>query len=257
MTENQVIIGKCEEELFKLPAGCAHMIITSPPYNVGIEYGNGHNDNLSEPEYYAWVEKWLAGCYHVLCDGGRIAINIPTVGNAYRTKSSGTETYIDKYIPLLEQVGFTIRDVLTWIKSRKEFDENNFCGSDTSWGSWLSPNNPFCRAFSEQIIIAHKKTPSRGRKEQNDITKDEFIRYTKNAWFFPSEDDRKHPAPFPEELPYRLIKLYTWPGDLVIDPFSGRGTTVGVAEKLGRRWIGIEQNPEFVGLLRFIESKQS
>jgi site-specific DNA-methyltransferase (adenine-specific) len=253
---NQIIIGKCELELFKLPAGCAQMVITSPPYNVGIDYGNGHNDNLPESKYYEWVEKWLVGCYHVLCDGGRIAINIPYIGNVDISKGYGLQTYVDKYIPLLKKVGFTPRELLTWIKSHDD-EMTSFCGDNTAWGSYLSPNNPYCRSFSEMIIVCHKGRPDRGKTGQNDITKEEFLLFTRNVWVIAAENDRHHPAPFPEELPYRLIRLYTWPGDLVIDPFSGRGTTVGVAARLGRKWIGIEQNPEFVGMFKFIETKET
>lgn len=247
MTEltRQAIIGKCEEELYKLAAGSVHLVATSPPYNVGVAYDN-HDDNMPEHEYYAWTERWVRGCYHALCDGGRIAINLPNVGNNNQSKGAGLQTYIDKYIPILKNAGFTLRENISWIKATREFDEDNFVGSNTAWGSWLSPNNPMCRSFSEVILVAHKNKPDRGRTGKNDLTKDEFMRFTRNVWFMPAESDRTHPAPFHEELPYRLIKLYTFPGDTVLDPFGGSGTTGLAAEKLGRGWILIEKSPTYM-----------
>lgn len=242
-----VIPGRCEVELQRIGEGQVHLVCTSPPYNVGIEYGNGHDDNLPELAYYTWVEQWLAQCYRVLCEGGRIAIDIPNVGNTQYSKSQGgLQTYVDKYWSLLRKVGFTPREQISWVKAKREDDELSFCGSSTAWGSFLSPNNPQCRSFSETILVAHKGSPSRGRVEAGDITNEEFLRYTRNVWTFPAESKRKHPAPFPEELPYRLIKLYTWSGDVVLDPFSGTGTTALVAAKTGRHFIGIEQSPLYV-----------
>lgn len=254
--ESRVIIGKCEEELFKLDPWSVHMIITSPPYNANLEYGNGFDDNKPESEYYDWVEKWLAGCYHVLCDGGRIAINIPFMTNVNKKKGNGLQSYIDNYLPLMRQAGFTIRDIICWGKKRKEDDEMSFCGSSTAWGSWKAPSNPFCRSFAELIVVAHKGSDKREPEGRiSDITEDEFKRYTRNLWQFPAESDRSHPAPFPDELPYRLIRLYTYIGDTVLDPFSGRGTTVRVAKKLNRKALGIEQNPNFVGMLQYIQDE--
>lgn len=245
---DSIIQGRCEVEMERIPEGTVHLIATSPPYNVGVEYGNNYNDNMPEAEYYAGVEKWLAQCYRVLCDGGRIAVNMPKVGNVQRSKSEGgLQIYIDKYLALMVKVGFIPREIITWVKAKREFDEMSFCGSSTAWGSHLSPNNPQCRSFSEFILIASKTCADRGRVEKGDITPAEWNRYTRNVWTFPAESERKgHGAPFPEELPYRLIKLYTWPGDTVLDPFSGTGTTALAAAKNGRHFIGIEQNPEYV-----------
>jgi DNA modification methylase len=243
-----IIPGRCEVELERIAEGSVHLVATSPPYNVNLDYGNGYNDNMPEHEYYAWVEKWLSQCFRVLCVGGKIAVNIPVVGNVKQGKSKGLQTYVDKYLYALRKVGFTPREMITWVKGKREFDEMSFSGSSTAWGSWCSANDPMCRSFSEMILVAHKISSSQGRHGYGDITADEFKRYTRNVWTFPAESKRKngHPAPFPEELPYRLIKLYTYPGDVVLDPCSGRGTTALVAAKTGRHFIGIEQNPEYV-----------
>lgn len=243
----QAIIGKCEEELFKLPAESVHLVCTSPPYNVGIAYDT-HDDNMTEQAYYEWVEKWIKGCHHVLVEGGRIAINLPNVGNNNQGKGLGLQTYVDKYIPILKKAGFTLRENITWIKSNAEFDENNFCGNNTAWGSYLSPNNPMCRSFSEVILVAHKGRPDRGRTGKNDLIPAEFLKYTRNVWFMPAENDRSHPAPYPEELPARLIKLYTWRGETVLDPFGGSGSTGVAAERLGRGWILIDVSENYMKL---------
>ena len=208
---------------------------------MGVEYDNW-NDSMTEQQYYAWTERWMASCYEALCDGGRICINVPFIG--FQRKSEELQTYVDKYIPLLRKVGFKMREFIIWVKS-DGLDPNHFSGDDTSWGSWQSPNAVYIRTFSECILVAFKGNPTRGRKEKNDITKEEFLTFTKNAWFFPSENDRSHPAPYPEELPTRLIKLYTWPGDVVADPFCGSGTTLLAAEKLGRNWLGIDISEKY------------
>lgn len=249
MVVKNIINGKCEDVLQTLDANSVHLIVTSPPYNVSIDY-DGYSDNLTEEEYYKWIEKWLKGCYRVLVEGGRICVNIPNMGNKLNGKGTGLQTYVDKFIPLMKQVGFTLRDTVIWVKAYDELGET-FSGGSTSWGSWCSPNNPFCRIFSELILIAHKGNPSRGRTEKNDIQPQEFMKWTRNTWFFPTENHiAEHPAPYPIELPRRLIKLHTWPGETVLDPFCGRGSTMMAAEILGRNWIGIDNSAKYCEISR-------
>ena len=227
------------------------MIITSPPYNIGKEYVNDdpeqQQDNLSDEEYYGWVKKWLAACHHVLCDGGKIAINVPFI--AYQRKAKHIVTYVDRYTALLKETGFSIRDMVVWVKTAEE-NTSVMGGNDTSWGSFMSPNAVYIRTFAEPIIIAHKGSKTRNRKKKNDITKEEFMKFTKNTWYFLPEHRRAHPAPFPSELPRRLIKLYTWPGDLVVDPMCGSGTTLVEAARLGRHYIGIDSSKKYCGMAR-------
>src|SRR5690606_9936753 len=104
--------------------GCARLIVTSPPYNVGIEYGNGHNDRLSDEDYYKWCERWIAGCWHVLAPGGRLAINLPNVSNEAREK--GLKLYSVRFWQLLLAQGFTAREQIVWVKSNTENDPNDF-----------------------------------------------------------------------------------------------------------------------------------
>jgi len=254
MESNKIIyLGDCIEVMQTFTTGSIDLIITSPPYNVGIDYGHDIDDNRDFEDYYRWVRTWMAECARVLVDGGRIVINIPSMANNKQGKAQGLQTYTDRYLPIMRASGLTPREYITWVKSRAEFDESNFCGNSTAWGSWLSPGNPFCRSFSEIILVAHKgqaAKKSRMADATPDITKDEFLRFTRNVWFMPAETNRDHPAPFPEDLPYRAIKLYTWPGDVVLDPFCGSGTTLLSAAKTGRKWIGIDRNMQYVSMAK-------
>lgn len=229
--------------------GSVDLIVTSPPYNIGVNYDN-YNDKRTWDNYYEWVSSWMAQCYKVLKKGGRIAINIPNVLTTKDKKNKQLVTYLDNYITQLKNNGFTIREVISWIKAYEEFQDDVFCGGNTAWGSWNSPSCPYCRSFSEFIIVAHKEDKRLQHKGESDITKDEFLRYTRNVWFFPSERKRTHPAPFPEELPKRLIKLYTYKNDVVMDLFNGWGTTTKVAKDLGRQYIGIDLSLKYVELAK-------
>jgi len=223
------------------------IVVTSPPYNVGIGYDKW-NDNLSENEYRQFTNSWIKETERIIKKGGRICINIPIMGNNPKMKKSNVYLFhLPQYLEIIRKY-FLLRECITWIKSYAEYDENVFCGNNTVWGSWLSPSNPFCRSFSEFIIVAHKETPGLQHKGKTDLTKDEFLKWTKNVWFFPSENDRTHPAPFPEELPKRCIKLYSYVDDMVLDPFSGYFTTGLVCAKLNRKFIGIEISENYCKL---------
>jgi site-specific DNA-methyltransferase (adenine-specific) len=215
------------------------LIVTSPPYNVGIEYDRW-NDNLPEQEYWDFTKKWVEQSYRVLKIGGRICINIPVMGHSeQRQRSDYYSFHLYSYLGIIRNL-FSLRECITWVKSFAEYDENVFCGGSTAWGSWLSPSTPWCRSFAEFILVAHKKEAKLRHIGVTDLTPPEFLRWTKNVWFFPSERDRRHPAPFPIELPYRLIKLYTYVGDTVLDPFMGGGTVAEACIRLNRQYIGFE-----------------
>ena len=250
MDNINLILGDCIEELKKLEDNSIDLLITSPPYNVGINYDN-HNDNLSENDYWEFTKKWLDQTYRIMKIGGRICINIPIMGNNPSMKKSNEYLFhLPKYLNIIKEQ-FLLRECITWIKSYAEYDENVFCGANTAWGSYLSPSCPYLRSFSEFIIVAHKITPKLQHKGISDLTKEDFLKFTKNVWFFPSESKRIHPASFPEELPLRCIKLFSYIGDTVIDPFMGSGTTGVVCKKINRRFIGIEKSEKY-----FIMAKQ-
>ncbi len=211
---------------------------TSPPYNVGKEY----DDDLTLDEYLDLIRDVMTEVYPVLVPGGRICLNIANLG---RKPYIPLHSYV---INVLEEIGFLLRGEVIWDKGE------GVAGSSTAWGTWMSPVNPILRDQHEYIIIASKgsfkREPPDGRRPT--ITKEEFLEYTRSVWRFPPESAKKvgHPAPFPEELPYRCIQLYTFEGDVVLDPFVGSGTTCVVAAKTGRHYIGIDINKDYVEMAR-------
>lgn len=248
VTKHLIVIGD-SQLMTEAEDESVQLIITSPPYNVGKNYGIV-SDNLTENNYYWMLSGVFNECFRVLCDGGRLAVNIPIMGNNSGIKKSDKYMfYLNKYIDLLLDLGFNLREVITWVKTHTESDDT-FCGNNTAWGSWNSPSNPYCRSFSEFIIIFHKNNPRLiSKNKTSDMISEEFLKWTRNVWFFPAETDRTHSAPFPEELPKRLIKLYSFIGDTVLDCFAGSGTTGKVARQLNRNSIMYELNPGYKDLM--------
>ncbi len=246
---NKIIKGDALDGLKGLPDECVDLTVTSPPYNVGKDYGEVYSDSQNASDYFCMIENVMKEIYRVTKTGGRICLNVPFIGNSYfLQKSARLQFYPLPYIKIIEKTGWIFRDFVVWIKTREPEDSNNFCGNSTQWGSWLSPSCPYLRCFAEVILVFHKKEKRLQHTGETDLIKEEFLEYTKNVWYFPAETKRDHPAPFPEELPKRCIKLYTYIGDLVLDPFMGSGTTALAALKLNRRFIGFELNPEYVKL---------
>lgn len=229
------IFTKNSENMDELPDYSAHLMVTSPPYNVGKEY----DENLSLEEYTDLIKNVMKETYRVLVPGGRACINIANLGRK-------------PYIPLhsyiindMLEIGFLMRGEIIWNKG------SGAAGS-CAWGSWKSAANPTLRDSHEYILVFSKEDFSRKRvKNRKDtITKEEFLEFTKSIWTLPTESAKKigHPAPFHIELPYRLIQLYTFENDVVLDPFIGSGTTALAAIKTNRRFIGYDIDPEYVKL---------
>ena len=229
------IFCKSSESMDELPDNSVHLIVTSPPYNVGKEY----DQNLSFEEYLEFLKMVWREAYRVLVPGGRICINIANLGRK-------------PYIPLhafiirdMLEIGFLMRGEIIWNKDTS-------ASPSTAWGSWLSAKNPTLRDIHEYILVFSKDTFKRENplKRESTITKEEFLEFTKSVWTFPAVSARKigHPAPFPVELPYRCIQLYTFKGEVVLDPFMGSGQTAIAALKSGRHFIGYEINKDYVKL---------
>lgn len=229
------IFCKTSENMEELPDNSIHLMVTSPPYNVGKVY----DENLTMDEYRTFLKSVWAETKRVLVPGGRACINIANLGR---------KPYIPLHALIIEDMldlGFLMRGEVIWNKASS--------GSpSTAWGSWLSAQNPTLRDIHEYILIFSKDNFSRGSQQhkKSTITRDEFLEFTKSVWTFTAETATKvgHPAPFPIELPYRLIQLYTFKDDIVLDPFVGSGQTAIAAIKTGRHWVGYDINEEYVKL---------
>lgn len=230
---NRLIVGS-SENMAELPEGSIHLMITSPPYNASKEY----DQDLDLNEYLALLRRVWQETYRVLSPGGRACVNIANLGR---------KPYIPIHGYLIAQMldlGFLMRGEIIWDKAAS-------ASASTAWGSWLSAANPVLRDVHEYILVFSKGSFSRkANHKRSTITRDQFLQWTKSVWQFPAASARKvgHPAPFPEELPYRLIQLYSFEEDVVLDPFVGSGTTCLAAANSNRYYIGYDTNPEYISL---------
>jgi site-specific DNA-methyltransferase (adenine-specific) len=225
------------EGLNSLEENSVDLIVTSPPYNLSIGYSD-NSDGLTYSDYLTWAGLWINNCKCILKPGGRICINVPI-----ETNLTGKRFIQSDYINILEDSTLIRIANITW-------DKRNVTRR-TAWGSWKSPVFPCINNPLECILVYCRYTPRHlGNKEDIDITRDEFIEYTMGVWDMQPAKKSKvgHPAPFPEELPYRCMKLFSYKNDLVLDPFMGSGTTAIVAKKLGRNYIGFDISPEYCKL---------
>jgi site-specific DNA-methyltransferase (adenine-specific) len=230
---NRVILGTAEN-MIELPDNSVHLMITSPPYNVSKEY----DEDLSLKEYLGLLRNSFKETYRVLVNGGRACINIANLGRK-------------PYIPLSDyistmmiELGFNMRGEIIWNKAAS-------ASPSTAWGSWMSAANPILRDVHEYILVFSKGDYSRKRNDkENTISKEDFMTWTKSLWTMNAESARRigHPAPFPMELPHRLINLYSFKGDIILDPFMGSGTTAIAASKSHRKYVGYEINKDYLTL---------
>jgi site-specific DNA-methyltransferase (adenine-specific) len=219
----------------ELESGSVNLVITSPPYNVGKEY----ETTQEIYDYLSFLRRVWSECYRVLASDGRICVN---VANTFRRPYVSLSTYVAK---ALNDTGFHMRGEIIWNKGAS-------VGVSTAWGSWLSASNPTLRDVHEYILIFSKETYNRQRKGESTITRDEFLEYTKSIWTFSAESAKRigHPAPFPIELPRRLIQLYSYKDDLILDPFLGSGTTALACLLTNRQYVGYDTSAEYLELAK-------
>jgi len=229
-----IICGDALEELKKIKAGSVDLIITSPPYNYGMDYDET-DDDIDWGAYFEWLNSIWVECVRVLKKGGRMCVVIQPNWRVYQP----THHMITRQ---LTDLGLLWKGEILW-------EKHNYNCKYTAWGSWKSPSNPYLKYTWEFIEVFCKGVMKKeGMVENIDITPDEFKTWTTAKWEIGPESRMQffeHPAMFPEEIPRRLIKLFSFKNDLILDPFNGVGTTTKMAWKLGRHYIGIDISEKY------------
>ena len=219
------------ESMEQLPDRSVALMVTSPPYNVGKEY----DEDLSLDDYLALLARVLEETYRVLEPGGRVAVNVANLGR---------KPYLplNHYVAgLLQDAGFLLRGEIIWQKAKS-------AGGSCAWGSWQSAKNPTLRDIHEYVVVGSKESYRRVRRGDDTISREEFLDATVSVWQIQPESARRvgHPAPFPVALPRRIIELYSFEGDLVLDPFIGSGSTAVAAVEAGRHFVGFDVSEEYL-----------
>jgi len=228
------VLCKSSERMDELPEDSIHLMVTSPPYNAQKEY----DQDLTLDEYLVMLKRVWREVYRVLVPGGRACINLANLGR---------KPYIPLHSLIIEHmlaIGFLMRGEIIW-------DKGASASPSTAWGSWLSASNPVLRDVHEYILVFCKYGFRRPKADRVDtIQKEDFLAWTKSVWDFSAVQAGKigHPAPFPVELPHRCIQLFTYQGDVVLDPFAGSGTTLLAAKQDGRHYVGYEINADYCQL---------
>ncbi len=222
---------KSSETMEEISDDCVALMVTSPPYNVGKEY----DGDLSLGEYLDLLRRVLAETHRVLEPGGRVAVNVANLGRRPYLALN------HRVAALLEEAGFFLRGEIVWQKAQG-------AGGSCAWGSWRSARNPTLRDVHEYVVVASKGSFRRTRTGEDTISREGFLESTVSVWNIPPASARRigHPAPFPVELPRRLIELYTFKGDLVLDPFMGSGSTAVAAVESGRHFVGYDVEPAYL-----------
>lgn len=231
---NKIIVGDSEFVLKQLPDNCIDLIFTSPPYNFGLDYEN-HQDGVDWEKYFEKLFSIFKQCIRVLKYGGRIIVNV--------------QPLFSDYVPIHHIISnFFMENKLIW-KGEILWDKHNYNCKYTAWGSWKSPSNPYLKYTWEFLEIFCKgDLKHEGDDKMADITADEFKKWVYAKWDIQPEYNMKkygHPAMFPEELVERVLKLFSFKGDIILDPFNGVGTTTAVAKRLSRNYLGIDISKEY------------
>ncbi len=231
---NKIICGDSEEILKQLPDNCIDLVFTSPPYNFGLDYESTDDDHKWE-KYFEKLFNIFNECIRVVKYGGRIVINI--------------QPLFSDYIPSHHIISnFFINKKMIW-KGEILWEKNNYNCKYTAWGSWKSPSNPYLKYTWEFIEVFCKGSLKKeGISDNADIIGDEFKKWVYGKWSIAPERKMKeyeHPAMFPEELVNRVLKLFSFKNDIILDPFNGAGTTTYIARLLSRKYIGIDISQEY------------
>ena len=260
----KIINGSCIDVMKTFPEGCVDLIVTSPPYGVGIDY-DVHDDDVDFEEYIEFAKDWLTEAYKVLKDDGRIALNIPYEIN--RQTKGGRILFLSEMWQIMKEIGYGFFGVV-YLE-----EDSPHRSKTTAWGSWMSPSSPYIYNPKECVILAYKKqhikkvkgqpewtgvptdveqedgtTKKKNVYEEND--KKEFMELVFGQWNYFADTKSMTKATFSMDIPTKAIKILSYKNDIVLDPFAGSGTSLVAAEILGRRWVGIELSPNYAKIAK-------
>lgn len=223
-----------------IPESSIDLVVTSPPYNVDILY-NSHDDNMGHEAYLDFTRRWTSKCHRLAKDGGRFCLNVPLDKN-----KGGQQSVCADVTAAAKESGWGYHSTIIW-------NEGNI-SRRTAWGSWMSASAPYVIAPVEVVIVLYKGRWKRdGDGRESDVERQDFMDWTNGLWTFPGQSKKGalgHPAAFPVELPRRCIKLFSFVGDTVLDPFLGSGSTLLAAHACGRRGVGVELDEGYCGIAR-------
>ncbi len=220
-----------------IPPSSVDLIVTSPPYNIDIHY-HSHKDSLSYEKYLEFTSQWISKCFELSKEDGRFCLNIPLDKN-----KGGQKSVCADITAIAKQAGWSYHSTIVW-------NEGNI-SRRTAWGSWMSASAPYVIAPVEAIVVLYKQEWKKKKTRKSSITKKEFMDWTNGLWNFPGQSKKRalgHPAAFPVELPLRCIKLFSFVGDTVLDPFLGSGSTLIASSLQNRKGIGVEIDSAYCGI---------